>query len=87
MSAFGGKADVRPTRGRSANEPKHTCPTWCRSLYLALSRCSKAVVLRNFYDDHARTRFFAKRYDGLKFTKIVEVPPYHYGVVFQHVST
>ena len=21
-----------------------TCPTWCRSLYLALSRCSKAVV-------------------------------------------
>ena len=54
---------------------------------LALSRCSKAVVLRNFYDDHARTRFFAKRYDGLKFTKIVEVPPYHYSVVFQHVST
>ena len=24
---------------------------------------------------------------GLKFTKIVEVPPYHYGVVFQRVST
>jgi hypothetical protein len=24
---------------------------------------------------------------GLTFTKIVEVPPYHYGVVFQRVST
>ena len=24
---------------------------------------------------------------GLKFTKIVEVPPYHYGIVFQRVST
>jgi hypothetical protein len=24
---------------------------------------------------------------GLKFTKIVEVPPYRYGIVFQRVST
>ena len=23
---------------------------------------------------------------GLRFTKIVEVPPYHYGIVFQRVS-
>jgi hypothetical protein len=36
----------------SANDSKRTCPTWCRDRYLALSRCSKAVVLkRDFYDE------------------------------------
>ena len=34
----------------SANDPKPACPTWCRYRYLALSRWSKAVVLKtNFY--------------------------------------